>query len=80
MFRFTIRELILLTIIVAMGGAWFFQRLQAIDARSRLSVCQFQLEWLVSELQVKGYQFSEYRYIDPPLPQADRLPSNPDKD
>ncbi len=43
MFRFTIREVLLLTIVIAMGIAWGLDR-------SRLSVAQDRLSTIIAEL------------------------------
>ena len=56
MFRFTIRELVLLTLVVAIGVAWFVQRSQLIHAESRARRSVYDLQKLTTYLSECGYR------------------------
>ena len=49
MFRFTIRELVLLTLVVAMGVAWWVDRTQLTERIDELDGCQTLEEYFIRE-------------------------------
>jgi hypothetical protein len=89
MFRFGIRDVLWLTVVVAMAVAWYVQRVDSGKWRQRLEIStrrealsSHRLKWVDSELVSKGYdlRFDEesgtlgFYYIEPPLRNANRFP------
>ena len=56
MFRFTIRELILLTVIVAMGAAWWVDRRQIAELRMRNEELRWNLDTTAEILNSHGFK------------------------
>ena len=54
MLRFTIRELLLLTLVVALGVGWWVEHTDSALTRKERDRWQFQTEWLVAELKKEG--------------------------
>ena len=78
MFRFTIRDVLWLTVVVGFGLALVASRYELNVVRQRASLCQFRMNWLTNELKTKGYRVAWddetgtmllYDII-PPLPDA----------
>ena len=55
MFRFTIRELVLLTVIAAMGVGWWLREQQLQDKVDRL---QEKVVWLETAIDREGFVFA----------------------
>ena len=78
MFRFTIRDVLWLTVVVALALAFIASRYELNAFTQRASLCQFRMNWLTNELKAKGYRVAWddetgtmllYEII-PPLPDA----------
>jgi hypothetical protein len=54
MFRFTIRELVLLTLVVAMSVGWWVNYQQLAPLRFELDTTKRNLSWIVAALAEKG--------------------------
>jgi hypothetical protein len=59
MFRFTIRELILLTVIVAMGAAWWVKRQSAQRLQNERNDIHWKIESITSILRDRGMEVSD---------------------
>ena len=76
MFRFTTRELVLMTIIVGLGLAWLIQTAERGRAEERAMRDGDRLEWLTGRLEASGYRVVYTDdpltgwFIDPPLSPA----------
>jgi len=78
MFRFTIRDVLWLTVVVGFGLAFVASRYELNAVTERASLCQYRMNWLTGELKAKGYRVAwddetgtTLLYdIIPPLPDA----------
>jgi len=56
MFRFTVRDILWLTVGVGLGLALIASRYELNIVAQQASVCQFRMNWLTNELKDKGYR------------------------
>ena len=73
MFRFTIRDVLWLTVVVALGFAWMIQTSERGRAEERAMRDGDRLTWLTERLEANGYHVIHSdralvgSYIEPPL-------------
>ena len=86
--RFTIRDLLWLTVVVALGVGWWIQRDALEKAKYEASRSKYELKNVIDALDRKGYHVLKEEElgtlgafaIDPPLPRASRRPYEFDSD
>ncbi|HUE72760.1 MAG TPA: hypothetical protein VMP01_17880 [Pirellulaceae bacterium] len=82
MFKFTLRDLLWLTAVVALGVAWLDQKIKLGVAESQAMQSGARLSWLVDHMASKGYRidWNESQpaagwFVRPSIPAAPNVPA-----